>query len=143
MKSIIVLFLLCVQTVFVYGQQAGQSAISTDFSGTYVAKGFRPGESYTSEPTYVIRCAINKTGDYYQVRWYEKGKLAYYGLGLHVDNVLAVSYLSVDNSIYGTVSYKDMRAEKGYLVGAWCIARTHPDALSNPSNGMEVLWPEQ
>ena len=77
------------------------------------------------------------------IRWYEKDKLAYYGLGLHIHDVLSASYLSVDNSIYGTVSYRDFRSTKGYLTGAWCIAQTHPDALSNLSNGLEVLYPEK
>jgi len=115
----------------------------SDFSGKFTAKGFRPGEKYTAKPSYVIQCTIEKKGDYYTVRWFENGKLAYYGLGIHIDEILAVSYLSVDNSIYGTVSYKDFRKTEGYLAGAWCIAKTSPDALSNPSNGMEVLWPEK
>lgn len=123
--------------------QDRQGEATTDFSGSYIAKGFRPGEEYTATPSYIIRCVIQKKGDYYIIRWYESNKLAYYGLGLHVSNVLSASYLSVDNKIYGTVSYRDFRAEKGYLVGAWCIAQTHPDALSNPSNGMEVLYPEK
>lgn len=112
------------------------------WSGTYTAKGFRPGESYSAKPSYVIECTIEKQGDYYIVRWFEQGKLAYYGLGVHVDNVLGVSYLSVDGSIYGTVSYKDEMKKNGYLVGAWCISQASPDAQGNGSLGMEVLWPK-
>ncbi len=123
--------------------QDGQRETVTDFSGTYVAKGFRPGEEYTATPSYVIRCVIQRKGDYYIIRWYNNNKLAYYGMGLHVSDVLSASYLSVDNKIYGTVSYRDFRADKGYLAGAWCIAQAHPDALSSPSNGMEVLYPEK
>jgi hypothetical protein len=123
--------------------QTTKGEASGDFSGTYIAKGFRPGEEYTAKPSYVIQCVIQKKGDYYMLRWYENNKLAYYGLGLHVNDVLSASYLSVDNSIYGTVSYSDFRSTKGYLAGAWCIAQTHPDALSNLSNGMEILYPEK
>lgn len=123
--------------------QETQGNATTDFSGSYIAKGFRPGEEYTATPSYVIQCVIQRNGDYYIVRWYERGQLAYYGLGLHVNDILAVSYLSVDNKIYGTVAYRDFRDTKGYLIGAWCIAQTHPKALSNPSNGIEVLYPDQ
>ncbi len=132
MKKLILLLIL---SVSVWAQDP--------FTGKYTAKGFRPGESYTSEPTYVIKCTIDKQGEYYVVRWYEKGKLEYYGLGIHIDDVLSVSYLSVDNSIYGTVSYKNFKKDKGYIVGAWCISQTNPDALGNGQNGMEVLWPEK
>jgi len=145
-RSIFILMLVMIIAANFPGEEARaqvkqQSLVSDVFSGSYTAKGFRPGEPYTVEPTYVITCDIAKKGDYYVVRWYEKGQLAYYGLGIHIDHILAVSYLSTDNSIYGTVSYKDYREEKGYLVGAWCIAAAHPDALGNGSNGMEVLWP--
>ncbi len=121
-------------------------ALSADaqdpWSGSYVAKGFRPGESYQSTPSYVIDCTIEKNGDYYTIRWYEQGKLAYYGLGVHVDHVLGVSYLSVDGSVYGTVSYRDEKQKNGYLVGAWCLAKTSPKQQGNGSLGMEVLWPK-
>lgn len=112
------------------------------WSGSFTGKGFRPGEPYTGKPTYQIEVTIEKYGDYYIVRWYERGQLSYYGLGVHIDQILAVSYVSVDKTIYGTVSYKDFKKEKGYLVGAWCISKMEPDALGSGSNGMEVLWPK-
>ena len=136
----LVLVLFLAGTAF---SQESQGETTTDFSGSYIAKGFRPGEEYTAKPSYTIKCVIQKKGDYYILRWYENNKLAYYGLGLHINDVLSASYLSIDNSIYGTVSYRDFRGTKGYLAGAWCIAQAHPDALSNPSNGMEILYPDK
>ncbi len=132
MKNILWMF-FCVTTIWA----------QDPFEGDYTAKGFRPGEEYTSTPSYVIRCTIEKHGEYYVVRWYEKGEFAYYGLGIHIDNILSVSYLSIDKSIYGTVSYKDHKKDKGYLVGVWCISQASPDAVGNGSNGMEVLWPKK
>lgn len=139
MKTIMMLLTLCLFSLPVFAQKKGGA---DPFSGTYTGKGFRPGESYDAKPSYQLEVQIEKVGDYYQVRWYEHGQQTYYGLGIHVDQVLAVSYLSMDNTIYGTVSYKDFKKEKGYLVGAWCIAPAQPDKLGNGQNGMEVLWPK-
>lgn len=134
-SRILVLFCLPLMTTAIHAQ-------SDPFTGSYTGKGFRPGEKYTEKPSYVIDVTIEKTGDYYMVRWFENGNLSYYGLGIHIDNVLSVSYVSVDKSIYGTVSYKDFKKDKGYLVGAWCIAPMDPEAVGNGKNGMEVLWPK-
>lgn len=85
----------------------------TVFSGTYAVSGSNPGVG-----PYKGTLMIVPRGDVYDVAW-QIGNLTYAGVGVVVNDTLAVAYTGADRSWMGVIAYR-ARAD-GSLEGKWAV----------------------
>ena len=92
---------------------AAPLSAKTAFSGTYTINGNNPGVG-----PYSGTLTITASGDVYNVYW-AIGNLQYSGVGLVVNDTLAVAYSGADRSWLGVIAYR--ARPDGSLEGKWAV----------------------